>query len=169
MTHPSKYTAGAWGHSISEFNEEEDIRIVFQNVNGLSRVPATHAEFKLNMYWMKPHLVGICEPNVNWRNTTFWDQWESSLQRWSTELQFAHSSCNEGRSKVLQRGGTSMMCTNRIGSFLLDKGHDNELGRWSWMRFRRGKKRTLLIVTAYQVSQSSPTGLGTETFYVQQW
>ena len=168
-TNPTDIRSSPWGDSTSNFNEDEDVRILFQNINGLSRQLAIHEEFKLNMARLQATLIGICESNVNWRNFTFRDQWESGLQRQHVEMQFAHSSCNEGSEKILQRGGTSMLCTNRLGSRLLAKGHDEELGRWSWMRFRSSKKRTLLILTAYQVSQSSPKGLGTETFYMQQW
>ena len=37
------------------------------------------------------------------------------------------------------------------------------------MKFRGRQGHHVLVITAYQVSQSSPSGLGHETFYMQQW
>ena len=62
-----------------------------------------------------------------------------------------------------------MICNYRLGAKLLKKGSDTKLGHWSWMQFpgRHGTK--VLVITAYQVSQTSAQGLGMETFYMQQW
>ena len=165
---PLKPKMGSWGDSILNIGEG-DVRFLFQNVNGLSRLASTHEEFKANMIRLGSHLTAICESNVNWQNASFRDHWESTLQRRYSELQFSHSSCNEGNSKVIQRGGTSMVCNSRLSSRLISKGQDEHLGRWSWMRFHSSPGRELLIITAYQVSQFSPAGLGHETFYMQQW
>ena len=60
-----------------------------------------------------------------------------------------------------------MMCNYRLGAKLMDKGCDSQLGRWSWMKFRGRQGTKVLIITAYQVSQTSAQGLGMDTVYMQ--
>ena len=62
-----------------------------------------------------------------------------------------------------------MICNYRLGAKLLKKGSDTKLGRWSWMQFRGRQGTKVLVITAYQVSQTSARGLGMDTFYMQQW
>ncbi len=162
------FRSGKWGDNIKTL-DDNDVRFVFQNVNGLSRNGAIHEEFKQNMVRLGGHITGITESNVNWRNFGFRDQWETTLQRNYATLHFSHLSCNEGSVHPLQRGGTSMVCNSRIGAHMIAKGNDSEMGRWSWMRFRGNNKRHILVISAYQVSQHSAKGLGTETCYMQQW
>ena len=75
------------------------------------------------------HITGISESNVNWRNYIFRDQWEAILQRNYATLHFSHSSCDDGPLPILQRGGTSMICNNRIGVHLISKGQEWGDGR----------------------------------------
>jgi hypothetical protein len=42
-----------------------------------------------------------------------------------------------------------------------------QLGRWSWMKFQGKRGTKVLIITAYQVSQTSAQGLGMDTVYMQ--
>jgi hypothetical protein len=62
-----------------------------------------------------------------------------------------------------------MICNHCLGAKLVDKGCDNPMGHWSWMKFwgKRGTK--VLVISAYQVSQTSAWGLGMETVYMQHW
>jgi hypothetical protein len=62
-----------------------------------------------------------------------------------------------------------MICNYRLGAKLLEKGSDIKLGCWSWMKFRGRQGTKVLVITAYQVSQTSARGLGMDTFYMQQW
>ena len=62
-----------------------------------------------------------------------------------------------------------MVCNYRLGAKLTDKGCDSLLGRWSWMKFRGRQGTKVLIITAYQVSQTLAQGLGMDTVYMQHW
>jgi len=160
---------GHWGDPMANI-ADDTIRILYQNVNGLSTSSSVYEEVKLNIVRLGSHLTTMSETNLNWQNHKTRDTWESTLQREYADMLFSHSSCNEGSSTTsYQRGGTSMVCNSRLGSRLLEKGSDADLGRWSWMRSRGGHGRKILIISAYQVSQCSPSGLGHETFYMQQW
>ena len=101
----------SWGDSASSL-DDGDIRVIFQNVNGITRSPVTHKEIKANLIRLGPHLSALGETNINWRNHQVRDQWENTLQRDHTELQFSYSSCDEGRLPFLQRGGTAMFCNS---------------------------------------------------------
>ena len=46
--HRKRSKGKAWGDPITELNED-DFRVLFQNINGLYQSPVTHEEVKLNM------------------------------------------------------------------------------------------------------------------------
>ena len=100
-------------------------------------------------------VTALAETNVNWNNFKFCDDWEALLQQIYVSLHFKHSSCDEGKQHQLQRGGTSMICNYRLGAKLLEKGSDTKLGRWFWMKFQGRQGTKVLVITAYQVSQTS--------------
>ena len=62
-----------------------------------------------------------------------------------------------------------MICNYKLGAKLLEKGSGTKLGRWSWMKFRGRQGTKVLVITSYQVSQTSAQGLGMDIFYMQQW
>ena len=167
-THVSAADLAAWGDTPEDLHED-DIRLVFQNVNGITTYDHVHAEIQSNNIRLRGHLTGMCETNVNWRNYIFRDKWETKMSRGHTDMRFSHASCNQGYEAILQRGGVSMMCTSRLFSRLLEQGSDQEVGRWAWMRFKANDDFNLSILTAYQVSQKTLQGLGMETTYMQQW
>ena len=94
---------------------------------------------------------------------------ETLLQRSYSTLHFSHSSCDDGHHRPMQRGGTSMICNHRMSAKLMDKGWENPMGRWSWMKFQGKRGTKVLVISAYQVSQTSTRGLGMETVYMQHW
>ena len=82
-----------------------------------------------------------------------------------TELKVNNASCNLGSEAVLQRGSVSMMCTPRFHSWYLEQGLDQELGRWTWMRFKGNDYYNLVVIMVCQVGQKTHSGLGMETTY----
>ena len=147
----------------------EDVRFVFQNINGLTTFTGVHKSLKARMVDLNGTVTALAETSVNWKNFKFRDDWEALLQQSYASLHFSHSSCNEGKEHQLQRGRTSMICNYRLGAKLLEKGSDTKLGGWSWMQFRGSHGTKVLVITAYQVSQKSAQVLGMDTFYMQQW
>jgi len=69
-THISAAGLPAWGDTPEDLHED-DIHLVFQNVNGITTYEHVHAEIQSNNMRPTGHLTGICETNVNWRNYTF--------------------------------------------------------------------------------------------------
>jgi hypothetical protein len=114
-------------------------------------------------------VTALAETNVNWKDLTFRDNWETLLQCSYSTIHFSHSLCDDGHHKPMQQGETSMICNHRLGAKLVDKGCDNPMGRWSWMKFRGKRGTKVLVISAYQVSQTSARGLGMETVYMQHW
>ena len=53
----------------------------------------------------------MCETNVIWQNSSFWDKWEKKKSMGYTELRFGHALCTEGKEMVLQGGGVIMLCS----------------------------------------------------------
>ena len=62
-----------------------------------------------------------------------------------------------------------MICNHCLGTKLVDKGWDNPMGCWSWMKFRGKRGTKVLVISANQVSQTSAWGLGMETVYMLHW
>ena len=153
---------GAWGHDINTI-ANQDICFVFQNINGLTTFTGVHEALKVQIVAIKGTVTALAETNVNWKHFKFRDNWEVLLQWGYASLHFSHSSCDEGKQYQLQRDGTSMICNYRLGAKLLDKGSDNKLDHLSWMQFQGKHGSKVLIITAYQVSQTSAQGLGMDT------
>ena len=97
--------------------------------------------WKSKMVELQGAVTALAETNVNWKNFTFRDNWETLLQQSYSTLHFSHSSCDDGHHRPMQRGGTSMVCNHRLSAKLVDKGCDNPMDRWSWMKFW-GKRGT---------------------------
>lgn len=148
----SRITQRRWGDHHEELNDDHT-RLAFQNVNGLTSFAAVHAEVQANHMILQGQLTGMSETNINWKNYTFQDRWEERLIKCYTELKFFHSSCDKHSEKKLQRGGCSMSCTSRLHSRLLNRGSDEDLGRWAWMQFKGTEEFNVVVLTAYQVSQ----------------
>jgi len=104
------------GGDSAEAIHEDDVRHVFQNVNGLTKYDHVHAELQSNTIQLGGHIPGLPETKVNWRNFTFHYKWETKMVKGFTELRFNHASCNQGSAAVFQRGGISIMCTPRFHS-----------------------------------------------------
>ena len=136
--HPAR--SDAWGDNISSLTEGH-VQFVFQNVNRFSSSTGIHEALKSKMVDFQGTVTALAETNVNWKNFTFRDNWETLLQRSYSSLHFSHSSCDDGHHRPMQRGGTSMICNHRLGAKLVDRGCDNPMGCWSWMKFR-GKRGT---------------------------
>ena len=153
---------GTCGNDINTISDE-DVRFIFQNVNGITSSTGVHEALKSKMVALGGAVTALAETNVNWQNFNFRDKWETLLQQSYPSLHFSHSSCDEGKQQKLQRGGTSMVCNYRLGAKLMDKGCDSQLGRRSWMKFQGRRQTTVLVITVYQVSQTSALGLGMDT------
>ena len=94
--HPAR--CGAWGDNISSLTEGH-VRFVFQNVNGLSSSTGIHDALKSKMVELQGTVTALAETNVNWKNFTFRDNWETLLQRSYSTLHFSHSSCDDGHHR----------------------------------------------------------------------
>jgi hypothetical protein len=49
------------------------------------------------------------------------------------------------------------------------KTFNNPMGHLSWMKFQGKRGTKVLVISAYQVSQTSERGLGMETVHMQHW
>ena len=161
---------GHWGDDTIKPVSDDIVRLIFQNVNGLTQSSMVHAEIQKNGIRIQGHVIGMCETNVNWNNVSFRDSWERKEQMTTGHktLYFSQSSCNEGYFKILQQGGCSMMSTNKMGSRLTQQGNDEDMGQWAWQRFKCQDRKHLTIITAYQVSQKSTQSVQMDTAFMQQ-
>ena len=115
---PLKAKHGAWGDNKS-YQSSEHIQLVFQDVSGLSTSPSINESMKSQKVALQGTMSAFVETNINWKNFTFQDRWETLLQCSYITLQFSHTSCDKGHHRALQRGGTTMVCNYRLGAKLL--------------------------------------------------
>ena len=106
---------GAWGNNISSLTEGH-VRFVFQNVNRLSPITGIHEALKTKLVELQGSVTALADNNVNWKNFTFHDNWETLLQCSYSTLHFSHSSCDDGHHRPMQQGGTNMICNHRLSA-----------------------------------------------------
>jgi len=67
-----------------------------------------------------------------------------------------------------QPGGVTQMVLHKLTGCVIARGSDN-LGRYAWQELLLDGMRTLIVITAYCITQESLTGCGHETSAMQQW
>ena len=61
---------GTWGDDIYTISDE-DVRFVFQNVNGITSSAGVHEALKSKMVELGGTVTALVEANVNWQNFNF--------------------------------------------------------------------------------------------------
>ena len=56
---------GEWGKGSPPLMKGSDIRMMFQNVNGITTYSNTHAEIQQNTMQFQIHITDMCETNVD--------------------------------------------------------------------------------------------------------
>lgn len=79
-----------------------------------------------------------------------------------------YSTLTESYPRAFNPGGTTMGLLPHIASRSEDHGAD-KVGRWMLVQLTGKRSKSILIITAYRVSQTYPSEVGCSTAYMQQY
>ena len=124
-----------YGDKINQ-KDDGNIRIGFQNINGLKgKITAANEVFAM-MEEKEMDILGVAETNKNWTDTR---RLEAHM---AIKIQFEQGKRISSSSKASKErylpGGTAMITRGRVTGRILKKGID-DMGRFTWM-ILKGKK-----------------------------
>jgi len=159
---------GIHGDAMNKKKDEEMLRILFQNVGGISFMSGDVTQESVKIEKLKRlilgksiDLVGLAEVNKDWRcvdtEHIVWKATESWREH--RRVQVGHNSSFPAQ-RERQIGGTLMMAFDKVCFWVSKRGVDHRgLGRYSWMNFSGIGGVTATCVTAYcPVISASPGG-----------
>jgi len=127
-----------WGQSL-ETKREKTIRIVFQNIAGLTRDEEVRA-MKLDILrqWVNRNQVdifGCMELGTCWDLEEYQSCLPQVMRGWWEAVQWSLGyNCLEKHPVIAQPGGTGIAVFNRMAHHALRASDDpTGLGRWSWV------------------------------------
>jgi hypothetical protein len=149
----TKNGSDIWGH-IMPPKTDGIIRIGVQNINSLP-VNKTHSKNDIFIQEINNNAFDVfcaTEINVSWTNLEPSDKLQ---ERFRGKLEFAKFVSSHNLDKnykdTFQRGGTMTVCSGPMCARVVENGNDKRrLGRWSRIKLRGCKNRTLVIVTLYR-------------------
>ena len=169
VTSQPHHTHESWGDKM-EAKDDRSLRLYFQNLNGLP-TNDNWLEWNHIIQYVSDNNIDICgfaEPNVNWnKQLTATALFHLRSHVKPAALQTA--ACEEPTHYKYQRGGVMMTTVGKMTGRIGHSGHDTlGLGRWVYTTYHGRNGITLIIVTAYRVSQNHVTK-GHHTAYNQQY
>ena len=159
-----------WGDPLLK-KKKENIRIVFQNVNGFGYKKEDETKTKGLFDLMcrtDADVFTVAETNADWRKVpkryTIWDQ----CKEWFENTPITASNNIHDRHKSqYQPGGTATITQGDLALQIMETGYDPlRLGRWSWILIRGKNNIKLRIVSVYRAKK--PTEEGPRRAYAQQ-
>ena len=159
-----------WGHSLASIDTSSTFRIILQNPNGLNPYPNNHSLCQ-DLLTCKDYgaaIISLPETNVNWSLKYPTRHLQTMLRNRWHYARLSLSRANEDFTSQYQPGGTATIVCDKWTSRVIHHGEDpHGLGRWSYVIMRGRGPTKVAIITAYNVSQSYPTG-GERTAHQQQ-
>lgn len=168
---PTSSVQNEWqGDDISHDKDDNTIRMMFHNVNGLPLKGSEGLDMFINeQINTQVDLQGIVEHCLDTTKFTVLQTAQDSLRRHykgSTLLQMNSSS--ESALHTYKPGGTGIMVLGSLASRLEPKGRGGDpMGRWSYIQIRRRQATPITIVTAYQVCPRPTNHLGNTAYHQQ--
>ena len=159
-----------WGDIITNKKRKNQIRCVFQNVNGFGYSDKYSYKAEAIRNFITNNSVDIYamqELNVDWRRCnkkyTIWER----LKGWFENSRVTVA--NNLREKNLspyQPGGTGIISQDEMSLRLLDSGKDpRRSGRWTWQLYRGKNNIRMRVVSVYF---AAPSNFGERRAYHQQ-
>jgi endonuclease/exonuclease/phosphatase family metal-dependent hydrolase len=156
------------GDAMNETPSSTITRIYTQNLNGIGwnsdggkwpyiceAVDAIQAD-----------IACFSEINVDTNNHKVRSVLESITRRQFPQNRLVLSSSRHSNASLYKPGGTAIMACNAISSQIKSHSRDR-MGRWSSICVSSNKDRTIRIISAYQVCQTSKTGANTAASHQQ--
>lgn len=152
-----------WGDPINK-KKKEDVRIVFQNINGFGYKIDDEAKTKGFYDLMKrteADIYTVAETNADWRKVpkkfTIWDQ----CREWFENVAITPSNNQHDRQQnPYQPGGTAVISQGDLALQIIDTGYDpHRMGKWSWALFCGKNNVKIRLVSIYRATKPQEGGL----------
>ena len=140
------------GHIITSPPQANVIRVYLQNPNGVQSKKAyldDHCAL-MELRDLGADIIGLPETNQNWKHPYTVSRWTRQVRRvWPHAKVFTSSITTANRDRPYNRGGVSLIITNKWSSRVVNHGSD-DLGRWSWVKLRGKLNQHLFCVVMYR-------------------
>ena len=166
-----KTTEGStWGDTLSQEKNNNNLRIIFQNINGLGYDHGTSRGEELRQFieQTQTDVMLIAEVNVNWRLVSKKYSIHDMSRGWfeNQSISIAYNQHHRCRSKHLP-GGVGVICRGETALRKIETKNDSSnLGRWTWTKLQGKDGIKLRIVSVYVPCRS--TEYGNKKVYCQQ-
>jgi len=162
---PSKKNE-AWG-DVHRYNNPHDcFRVVSKNVSTLNPQSLDMTAIATELQQINASAFLAQETNTAWKPSTTLAI-HAQCHRVQRHFKLATSSSQDSNEGRFQPGGTLALVWGKWASRVIGWGHDELLGRWSYLEFVGQRGMRLIIVSAYRVCPQ-PFDATTTTSTVQQ-
>ena len=159
-----------WGDPLL-YKNNDNIRIMFQNINGFGYKKDDEAKTKGFFDLIKSSdsdIFTMAETNTDWRRVkktkTIWEQTKSWFE--NVAVVVSHNQ-HDRPSTPYQPGGTAILHQGDVSLSIMEVGYDpKRLGRWTWSLIRGKNNVRLRVVSIYFASK--PQEYGDRKAYWQQ-
>jgi hypothetical protein len=151
-----------WGDELTSNEKGEYFRLLFHNVNGVSRNPDHSSDRQREILQgakseIQASIFSFVECNVDWNMQRCRLIWQSTLQGlwpYSTYVTSSVPTVEDGESVYLP-GGTCTTIVDKWATRVLEKGADALLGRFSWVTMAGKQNKKVTFVTVYRVGKDN--------------
>lgn len=150
-TTPTPDDHGA-GHEITSTRNNNEIRIILQNPNGVKKKDSYFIEQQAlrKMRDWGVDIIALPETNKNWNTPWIRQQWIKQVKTvWRHAKVYNSSIVSASTKDTHVQGGVSLIVTNKWSSRVISHGED-PLGRWAWIKLRGKQNQTLTCMTMYR-------------------
>ena len=152
--------------------DDNDTRIFFQNVNGISSrdkwQDASEIGYMARQQWIS--ILAMAETKVDWKKGKAKKACLHNLKAFWTAAKIATSCSMIDFDSVFHPGGVMQLVGNEWSSRVVRTNEDpRKMGRWISTTLQGKAKKTLTLITAYQVVDDSSALHRPKTAYKQQW
>ena len=153
---------GDAGDKLQEQKEEGTTRIYFQNLNGIKwdKEGGTWPQICHAMANINADIIGFAEINQDTTKYEVEHQIETIAKKHFDHSRITTSTSKRQVRRTYKPGGTMMMTVMNSVSMIEDTTRDR-MGRWVSMRYRGTTAQRVTVITSYQVSQNTRTGVNT--------
>ena len=159
-----------FGDRLRKKKSSENIRIIFQNINGYGTTIETKKEELIKDFikQYKIDIYGMSEVNINWKLVKRSKNLHAQAKQWfeNSNVSYAHNTITSTKTKH-QPGGVALIHSGDTSLFVRETSFDKRyMGRWCSSLMQGKQQHKVRIVSVYTPSYS--TTRGAKTVYNQQ-
>jgi len=140
----------AWGDFVIVNHPHSFFSVVSKNVSTLNTYSLNMTAIATELQTMDASIFLAQETNMAWKPTTL-QAIDSQCNSVFKHKKLATSSSNEKSNHRYQPGGTLTLALGKWASRVISRGHDELLGRWSFLELVGQQNKRIMMISAYRV------------------